>query len=53
MLSGRATATMGNAMGEKIFLAGAGGVVGRRLSPLLRDAGYAVYGSTRKPDVAA
>jgi nucleoside-diphosphate-sugar epimerase len=40
-------------MGERVFLAGAGGVVGRRLSPLLRDAGYAVYGSTRKPDVAA
>jgi nucleoside-diphosphate-sugar epimerase len=39
-------------MADRIFLAGAGGVVGRRLSRLLRDAGYAVHGSTRKPDVA-
>jgi nucleoside-diphosphate-sugar epimerase len=41
------------AMAGRIFLAGAGGVVGRRLSLLLRDAGYDVYGSTRKQDAAA
>ena len=32
-----------------IFLAGAAGVIGRRLVPLLRDAGHAVTGTTRSP----
>jgi nucleoside-diphosphate-sugar epimerase len=32
---------------RRIFLAGAAGVIGRRLTPLLRDAGYRVIGSTR------
>jgi len=31
----------------KIFLAGATGVIGRRLVPLLKEAGYAVFGMTR------
>src|ERR1044071_6365826 len=36
----------------KIFLAGAGGVIGRRLVPLLRDAGHTVAGTTRSTDRA-
>jgi nucleoside-diphosphate-sugar epimerase len=36
----------------KIFLAGAGGAIGRRLTPLLRDAGHAVVGTTRSADKA-
>ncbi len=36
----------------KIFLAGAGGVIGRRLVPLLRDAGHSVVGTTRSTDRA-
>lgn len=36
-----------------LFLAGAGGVIGRALLPLLRRAGYTVYGSTRRPERAA
>jgi nucleoside-diphosphate-sugar epimerase len=36
-----------------IFLAGASGVVGRRLVPLLRDAGHTVTGTTRSPEKAA
>src|SRR6476619_6978995 len=36
----------------KIFLAGAGGVIGRRLTPLLRSAGHAVFGTTRAADKA-
>ncbi|MBM3530643.1 MAG: NAD-dependent epimerase/dehydratase family protein [Alphaproteobacteria bacterium] len=36
-----------------IFLAGATGVVGRRLVPLLRDAGHNVTGITRSPEKAA
>src|SRR5262245_60534771 len=35
-----------------IFLAGAGGVIGRRLVPLLRDAGHSVTGMTRLPERA-
>jgi nucleoside-diphosphate-sugar epimerase len=31
----------------RIFLAGATGVVGRRLAALLRDAGHNVVGTTR------
>lgn len=36
-----------------IFLAGATGVIGRRLVPLLRDAGHAVTGTTRSQERAA
>ena len=36
-----------------IFLAGATGVIGRRLVPLLRDAGHAVIGTTRSEERAA
>ena len=34
-------------MAETVFLAGATGVVGRRLVPLLRQGGYSVVGTTR------
>jgi nucleoside-diphosphate-sugar epimerase len=34
---------------DSIFLAGAGGVIGRRLVPLLRARGYKVIGTTRSP----
>jgi len=37
-------------MRGRIFLAGAAGAVGRRLVPLLVDAGYAVWGTTRSKD---
>ncbi|NTF41185.1 NAD(P)-dependent oxidoreductase [Rhizobium rhizogenes] len=37
-------------MGETIFLAGATGAIGSRLVPLLVEAGFTVYGSTRKPE---
>ena len=37
----------------KIFLAGAGGAVGRRLTPLLKGAGHDVVGMTRRADKAA
>jgi nucleoside-diphosphate-sugar epimerase len=37
----------------RIFLAGATGVIGRRLALLLRDAGHDVIGSTRDPGRAA
>ena len=37
----------------KVFLAGASGVIGRRLVPLLRAAGHAVIGTTRSLDKAA
>lgn len=36
-----------------IFIAGASGLVGRRLVPLLRDAGHNVTGTTRTPEKAA
>jgi nucleoside-diphosphate-sugar epimerase len=36
----------------KIFLAGAGGAIGRRLTPLLRGAGHTVVGTTRSKDKA-
>jgi nucleoside-diphosphate-sugar epimerase len=39
-------------MGERVFLAGATGVVGRLLVPSLLAAGYHVTGITRRPDVA-
>lgn len=34
-------------MAHRIFLAGAGGAIGKRLVPLLVDAGHAVFGTTR------
>jgi nucleoside-diphosphate-sugar epimerase len=37
----------------KIFLAGAGGAIGRRLTPLLLGAGHTVVGTTRSKDKAA
>jgi NAD(P)-dependent dehydrogenase (short-subunit alcohol dehydrogenase family) len=40
-------------MNRKVFLAGATGVIGTALVPLLIDAGYTVYGGTRRPERAA
>jgi nucleoside-diphosphate-sugar epimerase len=40
-------------MGYRIFLAGASGAVGRRLIPLLRQAGHEVVGTTRSAAKAA
>jgi nucleoside-diphosphate-sugar epimerase len=37
----------------RIFLAGAGGAIGRRLTPLLRAAGHDVVGTTRTADKTA
>lgn len=37
----------------RIFLAGAGGAIGRRLTPLLCAAGHDVVGTTRAPDKVA
>ena len=37
----------------RIFLAGAGGAIGRRLTPLLRAAGHQVIGTTRSADKSA
>jgi nucleoside-diphosphate-sugar epimerase len=39
-------------MSQRIFLAGASGAIGRRLVPLLRQAGYAVTGMTRSASKA-
>ena len=39
-------------MGYRIFLAGASGVIGRRLTPLLCDAGHHVTGTTRSASKA-
>ncbi|HVI58629.1 MAG TPA: NAD(P)-dependent oxidoreductase [Luteimonas sp.] len=39
-------------MGSRIFLAGASGAIGRRLGPMLRDAGHRVAGTTRSADKA-
>jgi nucleoside-diphosphate-sugar epimerase len=39
-------------MARRIFLAGASGAVGRRLVPLLRQAGHSVAGTSRSPDKA-
>jgi nucleoside-diphosphate-sugar epimerase len=36
----------------RIFLAGASGAIGRRLAPLLLDAGHQVTGTTRHPETA-
>jgi nucleoside-diphosphate-sugar epimerase len=41
------------AMGRKVLLAGASGVVGRRLVPLLLEAGFTVTGTTRSAEKAA
>jgi nucleoside-diphosphate-sugar epimerase len=38
---------------QRIFLAGAAGAVGMRLTPLLRQAGHQVFGTTRSADKAA
>lgn len=40
-------------MDQKVFLAGATGAIGTPLSALLLDAGFVVYGSTRRRDRAA
>ena len=40
-------------MYRKIFLAGATGAIGSRLMPLLLDAGYEVFGTTRSKTKAA
>ncbi|WP_017924493.1 NAD-dependent epimerase/dehydratase family protein, partial [Burkholderia glumae] len=40
-------------MSEKLFVAGATGVIGRVLVPLLVEAGYRVYGATRRAERAA
>jgi len=40
-------------MDKTIFLAGAAGAIGKRLVPLLLDAGYQVFGTTRSPQRAA
>jgi nucleoside-diphosphate-sugar epimerase len=40
-------------MNRKIFLAGASGVIGRRLGPLLVEADYEVFGTTRSEGKAA
>ncbi len=39
--------------GERVFVAGAAGVVGRRLIPLLLRSGYQVFGTTRSAERAA
>src|SRR5687767_4568620 len=39
-------------MSNTVFLAGASGVIGRRLVPLLRRRGLDVVGTTRSPDRA-
>jgi nucleoside-diphosphate-sugar epimerase len=40
------------AVGKSIFLAGASGVIGRQLVPLLIEAGHRVTGTTRSPERA-
>jgi nucleoside-diphosphate-sugar epimerase len=35
---------------SRVFLAGAAGVIGRRLTPLLTAAGHSVWGTTRSPE---
>ena len=34
-------------MAHRIFLAGAAGAIGKRLTPMLREAGHTVTGTTR------
>ncbi|MDL2407421.1 NAD(P)-dependent oxidoreductase [Rhizobium calliandrae] len=38
-------------MAETIFLAGATGAIGRKLVPMLIEAGFTVHGTTRKPEL--
>lgn len=40
-------------MDRRVFLAGASGVIGRSLAPLLVDSGWRVVGTTRSPDKAS
>ena len=40
-------------MDRKVFLAGATGAIGKRLVPLLLDAGYEIFGTTRSESKAA
>jgi nucleoside-diphosphate-sugar epimerase len=40
-------------MRRRVLVAGASGVIGRRLCPLLIDAGYSVYGTTRREAAAS
>ncbi|PCE26967.1 dTDP-glucose 4,6-dehydratase [Paraburkholderia acidicola] len=47
------TTTTTSKSGERIFLAGATGVIGRALVPLLTRVGYTVYGSTRRAERSA
>jgi len=47
------SATTFHAMQKRIFLAGAAGAVGRRLSLLLVQEGWQVTGTTRSPEKAA
>src|SRR3954470_21830248 len=42
-----------NAKADRVFVAGASGVIGRRLVPLLRQRGYDVAGTTRSHARAA
>ena len=44
---------MSNDLNNRVFVAGASGVIGRRLCPLLVDDGWAVFGTTRSPDRTA
>jgi nucleoside-diphosphate-sugar epimerase len=37
---------------HRVFLAGASGAIGRRLVPQLVNAGFIVFGSTRRPQIA-
>lgn len=39
-------------MQARIFFAGATGAIGRRLTPMLRQAGYRVFGMTRSEERA-
>lgn len=52
-MTGTTTSTTTSKAGERIFLAGATGVIGRMLVPLLTGAGYTVYGSTRRAERSA
>jgi nucleoside-diphosphate-sugar epimerase len=43
----------GHRMNRKVFLAGAAGAIGRVLAPLLVEAGYTVFGTTRREERVA
>lgn len=51
-LIGSAMANGRKEMAHKVFVAGITGVIGSALAPLLLDAGYTVFGSTRRADRA-